>query len=476
MAKRVLIIGAGEAGRMILQEITQHPESGFEVAGFLDDEPSLKGRKVDGIPVLGQCADLVEVVRTIPVDEAIISVPSAEREFIRRIISLCRDAGLNYKIVPGLIEIIRGPARLDQIREVHPEDLLGRETVEFDEKAISEALAGRSVLVTGAGGSIGGEICRQVGRFDLEALLLLGRGENQIYDIEYEMRTRHPNIKTEALIADIRDEIGLRHLFERVRPQYVFHAAAHKHVHYMEAFPEEAVKNNVFGTANIINVCRESGVERLVMLSTDKAVEPEGVMGATKRLAEYLMANGARQAGGARLMTVRFGNVLGSRGSVVPLFIDQIRKGGPVTVSSPEASRFFMTLKEACMLVIQASILGKGGEIFILQMGQPIKIMEIAKDLIALHGLRPNIDVEVELIGLRPGEKLHESLLARAEAIEDSPHEYILTTRATIPDGLDIDEVLGKLKGMTDRGDGEAIKHLLNEIIPDACLPVREKR
>ncbi len=472
MLKRILIIGAGEAGQMIVREIVSHPEIDHEVAGFLDDEPVLQGKTVAGLPVLGACRDLVDVARRVPVDEVIISIPSAKREVVSRIIGLCRDAGVPFKIVPGLLEIIKGPVGLDQIREVHPEDLLGRETVEFDEAALSGAIGGRRVLVTGAGGSIGGEICRQVGRFGPANLLLLGRGENRIYDIEHELRNRFPDVKIEAVIADIRDQRGLHYRVKRIRPEYIFHTAAHKHVHYMEAFPEEAVINNIFGTANIIEVCLRTGVERLVMLSTDKAVGPRGVMGATKRFAEFLMMDGSRNSKKTRFMTVRFGNVLGSRGSVVPLFISQIKSGGPVTVSDAEASRFFMTLKEACMLVVQAAIMGRGGEIFILRMGEPIKIIELAKDLIALHGLRPEIDVPIKLIGLRPGEKLHEALVVDGEQVADSQHSHILATRAVVPDGLDIGHTLQRLQELVAGGNGEGIKALLNDIIPDADIVV----
>jgi len=472
MLKRILIIGAGEAGQMIVREIVSHPEIDHEVAGFLDDEPALQGKTVAGLPVLGACRDLVDVARRVPVDEVIISIPSAKREVVSRIIGLCRDAGVPFKIVPGLLEIIKGPVGLDQIREVHPEDLLGRETVEFDEAALSGAIGGRRVLVTGAGGSIGGEICRQVGRFGPANLLLLGRGENRIYDIEHDLRNRFPDVKIEAVIADIRDQRGLHYLFERIRPEYIFHTAAHKHVHYMEAFPEEAVINNIFGTANIIEVCLRTGVERLVMLSTDKAVGPRGVMGATKRFAEFLMMDGSRNSKKTRFMTVRFGNVLGSRGSVVPLFISQIKSGGPVTVSDAEASRFFMTLKEACMLVVQAAIMGRGGEIFILRMGEPIKIIELAKDLIALHGLRPEIDVPIKLIGLRPGEKLHEALVVDGEQVADSQHSHILATRAVVPDGLDIGHTLQRLQELVAGGNGGGIKAFLNDIIPDADIVV----
>jgi FlaA1/EpsC-like NDP-sugar epimerase len=472
MAKRILIIGAGEAGKMVVREILSQPGSEFEIVGFLDDEASLQGQKIEGYPVLGKCDALADITKQYTPDEVLISVPSAQRDFIRRVISLCRDVKLPFKIVPGLIEIIKGSVYLDQIREVYPEDLLGRETVEFDESLMIENISGRRVLVTGAGGSIGGEICRQIARFDPGCLYLLGRGENQIYSIEHEMRARFPDVSMVPLIADIREEKGLTRLFDRMRPQYVYHAAAHKHVHYMEAFPEEAVKNNVLGTANVIDACKRTDVERLVMLSTDKAVEPRGVMGATKRLAEYMMAQESTKTDKLRCLTVRFGNVLGSRGSVVPLFINQIQKGGPVTVSTDDASRFFMTLKEACMLVVQASIIGKGGEIFILRMGEPIKIIEIAKDLITLHGLRPDIDVGIELVGLRPGEKVHEALVAKGETVEVSSHKHILSTRVAPPDGVDINAVVAELRDMTNQGNTKGIIELLNSVIPDAQLLV----
>jgi FlaA1/EpsC-like NDP-sugar epimerase len=470
MSKRVIIIGAGEAGRMVVHEIQSHKGAGLDVVGYLDDDKTFHGQTIEGLPVYGGCGELPSVVRRERVEEAIIAVPSGSREFVRRVVALCRDAGVSFKIVPGLIEIIQGPVHLEQIREVHPEDLLGRETVEFDEDAIGGELSGHSVMVTGAGGSIGGEICRQLAGFDLSEIHLLGRGENQIYQIEEELRNAYPRLKITPVIADIRDANGLSHVFACLQPEFVYHTAAHKHVHYMESHPEEAVKNNVFGTANVIRICREAGVERLVLISTDKAVRPVGVMGATKRVAEYLMIEGAGDADATRLITVRFGNVLGSRGSVVPLFMRQIRAGGPVTVSDPRASRFFMTLKEACMLVVQASMMGKGGEIFILQMGSPIKIMEIAKDLIALHGLRLDEDIAIKRTGLRRGEKLHENLVADGELIEESPHSYILTTRPGLPDGWDRQRVLGRLGELVEHGDGAEIRSFLDSVIPDAEL------
>lgn len=470
MTKRVIVIGAGEAGRMVVREIRAATDSGLDAVGFLDDDPALHGRLVEGLPVLGACGALADVASDRGVDEAIVAVPSGSRDFVRRAIALCRDAGISCKIVPGVIEIIKGPVRLEQVRDVHPEDLLGRETVEFDEAALRDGLSGRRVLVTGAGGSIGGELCRQIGRFGLAELHLLGRGENQIFDIEHQLRALYPSLRIEAIIADIRDEKGITRVLGRFKPDYIYHAAAHKHVHYMEAYPEEAVANNVFGTVNLIRASRESGVERLVMISTDKAVKPEGVMGATKRLAEFLMTDYAAEGNPPRLLTVRFGNVLGSRGSVVPLFLSQIRAGGPVTVSHADATRFFMSLREACMLVVQASLMGGGGEIFVLRMGAPVKIMDMAKDLIALHGLRPCVDIDVEVAGLKPGEKLHEDLVVEGEEVTESAHDRILTARSPLPAGWDRGAVLGTLSRLVAEGDSRGIRGYLGDTIPDARL------
>lgn len=467
MRKRLIIVGAGEAGRMLAREIANRARDQYEIAGFLDDAPALSGARVDGFQVLGATSDLPTVVPRERIDEVLIAVPSAGREFVRRMVSLCRDASIPYRIAPGLLEIIKGPVRLEQIRDVRPEDLLGRETVEFDEGEIEGFLAGRTVLVTGAGGSIGSEICRQVARFDVKRLVLLGRGENQVYEIEREMREAHPSRDIVPAIIDVRDAAALGRVFAGERPEIVYHAAAHKHVHYMEAFPSEAVKNNITGTVNVIDAARASGAARVVMLSTDKAAEPRGVMGASKRFAEYLMA-ARNTAGGPRLITVRFGNVLASRGSVVPLFVAQIRAGGPVTVSHEDATRFFMSIKEACMLVVQSSLMGEGGEIFILKMGEPIRIAELARDLIALHGLRAGSDVKIEYSGLRPGEKLHESLVARGEEAVQSSHPHILRAVSSVPSGLDVDAELETLTRLAGEGADDAIRVELARIIPDA--------
>jgi len=470
MRRRLIIVGAGEAGRMLAREIANRAPDRYEVVGFLDDAPDLAGSKVDGFPVLGATADLPAVVGRERVEEVLIAVPSADREFVRRMVALCRDVSLPYRIAPGLLEIIKGPVYLEQIRDVRPEDLLGRETAEFAEGEIEGFLAGRTILVTGAGGSIGSEICRQVARFDVKRLVLLGRGENQVYEIEREIRETHPGRDVVPAIIDVRDAGALTRLFRQHRPEIVYHAAAHQHVHYMEAFPCEAVKNNILGTVNVIDAARASGAARVVMLSTDKAAEPRGVMGATKRIAEYVMA-ARNSTDGPRLITVRFGNVLASRGSVVPLFVAQIRAGGPVTVSDEGATRFFMSIKEACMLVVQASLMGEGGEIFILKMGEPIRIAELARDLIALHGLRPGTDIKIEFTGLRPGEKLYESLVARGEQTLPSGHPHILRATSNVPGGVNLDAAVETLARLAESGDDEGVRSELARLIPDAGFP-----
>ena len=468
MVKRLLIVGAGEAGRMLAREIGSRARDQYLPLGFLDDAHELAGQTVDGLPVLGSTRELVAAARTQQADEVLIAVPSAGREFVRRIVALCRDAGVAYRIAPGLLEIIKGPVHLEQIRDVRPEDLLGRETVEFDEAEIARFLDGRTVLVTGAGGSIGGEISRQLGRFDVKRLVLLGRGENQIYEIERELKTLYPARDIVPVIVDVRDAAAIARVFAQYRPDIVYHAAAHKHVHYMEAFPAEAVKNNIAGTSNVIEAARAARVARVVMLSTDKAARPGGVMGASKRFCEFLMAS-RNDPAGTKLVSVRFGNVLASRGSVVPLFIAQIRAGGPVTVSHEDATRYFMSLKEACMLVIQASLMGEGGEIFILQMGEPIRIAELARDLIALSGHKAG-DVRIEFTGLRPGEKLHESLIADDEEVVASNHEHILCTRPKLPPRARIDAALDTLTQLAAAGDDDAIRAELARAIADATL------
>jgi FlaA1/EpsC-like NDP-sugar epimerase len=377
------------------------------------------------------------------------------------LVKVCQEAGLPFKIVPGIREIVTGAVQFSQIRRVNPEDLLGRETVDFQPEPVRRDVAGKTVLITGAGGSIGSEIARQVARLAPGRLVLLGRGENSIFEIENELRDRHPQLPLVGIIADLRAEPRIARVLAAERPQIVYHAAAHKHVPYMEAFPVEAFINNVIGTRNLIQAVEAAGAERMVMLSTDKAVDPQGVMGASKRLAELLLlraaagAAAASRAGGAatRFISVRFGNVLASRGSVVPLFQRQIAAGGPVTVTDAGATRFFMTIKEASMLVIQAGSSGAGGEIFILNMGESVEILELARSMIRLSGFVPERDIPIRFTGLRPGEKLHEQLMTRAEAQVSEFGEQLMIIRPALPAGLDLDALLAELGVLAATGD-----------------------
>jgi len=454
---------------MALGELRRHAESGLDPAGFLDDNPALRGASVEGLPVLGGLDALVEVVQRERIDEVLIAIPSAHGEVIRRLVGLCARARAGSRIVPGLMEIIRGDVQFQQIRPVRAEDLLGREVVEIDAGPVGAILRGKTVLVTGAGGSIGQELCRQIVRFEPAQLVLLGRGENSVFEIEHELRDLFPGVAVEPVIADIRDTDAMLRLGRTLRPQVVFHAAAHKHVPYMEKFPCEAVLNNVLGTRNIVQLAQAAGAERLVSISTDKAVRPRSIMGASKRVAEHLLQALHARGSGTRLMAVRFGNVLGSRGSVVPLFQAQLRRGTPLRVTHPDATRYFMTIREACLLVLQAGALGQGGEVFTLKMGEAVRILDLARTVIALSGLDPDT-VPIVYTGLRPGEKLHEELVAESDAAIPSPHPRILVARlGTLP----VPDVEGAAQALVDlarRGDEPATRAELQRILPDLAV------
>ncbi len=428
--RRILILGAGEAGRMAAAEMRAHPEYGAVAVGFLDDEAALHGSEIDGLRVLGGCADARAHADAAAADELLIAVPSAPGDVVRRLFRAAEAAVRPIKIVPGLREIILGDVRVEQIRPVRPEDLLGREHTQFDPAPGRDLVHGRRVMVTGAGGSIGADLCRQIHAFGADSLLLLGRGENSIFEIENDLKARGGTTRLTPIIADVRDGDGLDRVFARHRPDLVFHAAAHKHVHYMEAYPAEALAVNVVGTRNVAEAAQRHGVERLVMLSTDKAVHPTGAMGRSKRLAELVLQELGSE-GGTRLGAVRFGNVLGSRGSVVPLFLRQIARGGPVTVSDAHATRYFMTIREASSLVLVACAVGHGGEVFVLDMGEPMVIADLARDLILLSGARPE-DVPVVFTGLRPGEKLTEVLWEEDEGVQPTTHPGIRQLTAPV--------------------------------------------
>ncbi len=445
--KRLLIIGAGEAGSIIIREIFKELPSNYLTVGFIDDDPCKQGHSLHGIPILGTRKDIPRLIQQYDIEEIIIALPSASRQDIREILAMCQQATAHILMVPPVTEIIRGTVSMKQLRDVQIEDLLGREPVRVDLAAIAQYLNKERILITGAGGSIGSEICRQVARFQPEVLLLLGRGENSIFEIEQELTANFPQLPKISIIADIRDRAKLIQVFETYHPTVVFHAAAHKHVPLMELAPDEAVKNNVFGTKNLAELADEYKCKRFVLISTDKAVNPSSVMGATKRVAELIIQDLSTRSR-TKFMAVRFGNVLGSRGSVIPFFRNQIARGGPITVTDPEITRYFMTIPEASQLVIQAGALGQGGEIFILDMGEPIKIVDLARELIRLSGFAPDKDIKIEFTGLRPGEKMYEELMTSEEGVRTTRHERIFTTQVQGMEHNLLTERLDKLWGL----------------------------
>ncbi len=424
---RVLLIGAGDAGVLVAKEIRARPDLNLDPVGFLDDDVLKHGIRIAGLPVLGTTAQLREIAERQHVKRVLITIANASGSEIRRITVLCREAELDTKIIPGIYEIVDDRVNLSRIRPVAIEDLLGRDPVQLDETSIEASIHNAVVMVTGAGGSIGSELCRQVSRFSPACLVLVERFENALFEIHRELVNAYPDLVILPRIADVTDAVRMQHVFAEHCPSIVFHAAAHKHVPMMEANPGEAIKNNIGGTRVLADLADRSGVERFVLVSTDKAVNPTSVMGATKRVAE-IYTQALAQRSKTRFVTVRFGNVLGSNGSVIPIFKQQIAAGGPVTITHPEMKRYFMTIPEASQLVLQAGAMGKGGEIFILDMGRPVKIVDLANDLIALSGLDPS-DIAIEFTGIRPGEKLFEELATDSERADTTAHPKIFVGR-----------------------------------------------
>ncbi len=406
---KVLIIGAGSAGALVVKEMQKTRQVNLQPVAFLDDDPAKQGHSLLGVPVVGMLTDLARVLDEQPVDEVIIAIPTAPGRVVRLVADVCRLKGVPFRTMPGLYELLGGRVSVSRLREVDITDLLRRELTATDDSLLGERLGGRRVLVTGAGGSIGRELCRQIARWNPQELILLGHGENSIFESLLELRENNPTIKITPIIADVRDDVRIESVFLQLRPQVVFHAAAHKHVPLMQTNIEEAVLNNVLGTRCIVEAAIRHNAEHMVLISTDKAVSPSNVYGATKRLAEMIVLDAARQSGKS-LTVVRFGNVLGSRGSIIPIFKHQIASGGPVTVTHPGMRRYFMTIPEAVHLVLQAAAMGQGGETFVLNMGQPVRILDLAEDLIRLSGLEPGRDIEIVFTGVRPGEKLNEVL------------------------------------------------------------------
>ena len=457
----LVIIGAGDAGAMIAREMSQRGE-GKKLLGFLDDDEAKVGKRILGYPVLGTSDDIAEIARQNDIKEIVIAMPSVKGSIIRGIADKCKQTGCKVKVLPGIYELIDGKVSMQQLRNIDIEDLLRRDSIQLDMQAISEYIEGKTVLVTGAGGSIGSELCRQISKARPEKLLLLGRGENSIYEIHQELIERFGPDMYIPIIADIRDEDRLETVFSRYKPQLVFHAAAHKHVPLMEAQPEEAVKNNIFGTRNVALAADRHGAEAFVMISTDKAVNPTSVMGATKRIAE-LVVQDINKRSKTMYAIVRFGNVLGSRGSVVPLFKKQIAKGGPITITDPEMVRYFMTIPEAAQLVLQAGTFSKGGEVFLLDMGEPVKILDMARDLVSLHGLVPDKDIKFVFTGLRPGEKLYEELLTAEEGTQKTTHDRIF--QAPIVEEV-TEETMKLINGLQGKKDTKTILITIKELIP----------
>lgn len=456
--KRTLIVGAGSAGTMIARQLKQDQDTPLTPVGFIDDNFTKHGLEIMDLTVLAGTKDVQEVVNKNKVEHIIIAIPSLSRMDLNRIVKLCTDTNVKTQILPRMEDLVLGSVQVSQFKDVEVEDLLGREPVELDVDGIAEYITGETILVTGAGGSIGSEICRQVARFSPNQLILLGHGENSIYSIEMELRRDLPDLNIDTEIADIQDKEKMNLIMQKRKPHVIFHAAAHKHVPLMERNPEEAVKNNVIGTRNVAEAADLANVNTFVMISSDKAVNPTSVMGATKRIAEMVVQH-MDMISDTRFVAVRFGNVLGSRGSVIPLFKDQIKNGGPVTVTHPDMVRYFMTIPEASRLVLQAGSLAEGGEVFVLDMGEPVKIVDLAKNLIRLSGYS-EAEIPVQFTGMRPGEKMFEELLGHDEV--HSAQVYPMIYRGKTPE-VDINITYNLVKRLKD-GDRDQLRNELLDI------------
>ncbi|HPN10256.1 MAG TPA: nucleoside-diphosphate sugar epimerase/dehydratase [Syntrophales bacterium] len=466
--KRIMIVGAGNTGEKVVREMMDSPAMKMRPVGFLDDDRGKLGKAIHGVPVKGVTTELGKFQHEF--DEVLIAIPSVKGPQMRAIVAACDKVGKRYRIVPNIGEVIGGQISIKTIRDVRYEDLLGREEVSLDSALLNRIYRGKRIMITGAGGSIGSELVRQAAKYQPAALGLVDFSEYNLFQVENDSRRRYEYIPVEAYLVDIRVERAVRRAFAAFKPDVVLHAAAYKHVPLQELNPREAIFNNVKGSRTLVRIAGENGVERFVLVSTDKAVRPTNVMGATKRVAEMFvecMNGGERGAGGCRFMAVRFGNVLGSSGSVIPIFQEQIAKGLPVTVTHPEVTRYFMSTAEAAQLILQAGAMGEGGEIFILDMGEPVKIADMARDLIRLHGLEPDRDIPVRFVGLRPGEKLYEELITEGEGIKPTRHEKIRVIRGRHTDCPTLNAQIDDLIACAETSDHAAIKAKLHEIVPE---------
>ncbi len=471
--RRVLVVGAGDAGALVVREMQRSSYINYNPVGFVDDDPLKQNQRIHNVPVLGTIADLPRLTIQKHADEVVIAIPSASGDVLRRITDICRKAGVPFRTMPGIYELIGGQVGINRLREVNITDLLRRAPTRMEHQEIGRRLMDKRVLVTGAGGSIGRELCRQIARWNPNSIILLGHGENSIFETLTELRETFPSLPMYPVIADVRDRDRLYGVFDTYRPQLVFHAAAHKHVPLMEVNVEEAVTNNIQGTRNVVEMCLTWDVERMTLISTDKAIRPTSVMGATKRIAELITLDAAHRSG-LPFSVVRFGNVLGSRGSVVPFFKRQIARGGPVTVTHPDMKRYFMTIPEAVHLVLQTTALGDGGEVFVLRMGEQIRILDLASDLIRLSGLEPGRDIEIVFTGIRPGEKLSEELWDRWARYEDTAHPDILRlAEEDILTGEALHRVVDDLIHLARQGEREQIIRIFDETIPGAAVSIQ---
>ena len=467
-ARNIIVVGAGDAGEMILREMQNNPRLGYNPVGFVDDDRNKKKLMIRGVSVLGNTRDICKLAKEYDVEEVIIALPSATGKAMRRIVNTCKRADVKFKTLPFIGDLIDGNVSVGQIRDVAIEDLLGRDAVTLEMSLIGNELANKVIMVTGAAGSIGSELVRQVGRFSPKKVILFERSENDLFHLEIDLKKGNWNTRFIPFVGDVRDRDRVRECMELYNPAYIFHAAAYKHVPMMETNPTEAVKNNIFGTKVMTDLAAEYNVEKFVLISTDKAVRPTNVMGTTKRVAELILQ--CKTASGAcntHFVAVRFGNVLGSNGSVIPLFKKQIAEGGPVTLTDPDITRYFMTIPEAVQLVIQAGAMGEGGELFLLEMGEPVKIKDLAENLIKLSGLTPGKDIDIVYTGLRPGEKLYEELLIDGEGIKKTHHKKIWVLESPEVNTTAVSQALDELEMAIRNGEASSVKAILKTLVPE---------
>lgn len=462
---KVLIVGAGSAGKLILKEMFENPQLNMCPVGIIDDDENKLGKSYYNVPVIGTTDDIEQIAKNLEIDEIIFSIAKIKRRRKREIMQICNNTKCKIKTIPGIYELIDGRVSIKKIRDVEIEDLLGRESVQIRDKEVLRFIKGKKVLVTGAGGSIGSELCRQISSLNPRELILVDIYENNVYELQQELIRKYENLDLKVLIASVRDKNRMEEIFINYQPEIVFHAAAHKHVPLMEDSPCEAIKNNVFGTLNVAELSAKHRVKRFVLISTDKAVNPTNIMGATKRCCEMIVQT-LNKSSETEFVAVRFGNVLGSNGSVVPLFKKQIEEGGPVKVTHPEITRFFMTIPEAVSLVLEAGTMARGGEIFVLNMGEPVKILDLAKNLISLSGLEPDVDIKIEFTGLRPGEKLYEEILMDEEGLRETVKSQIYIGQPIEVDEEGFFDKLRYLNEVAGKNDEEEVRYVVKGIVP----------